>query len=88
MDTEEEDLIDLFKAYGEVIKCRIQLERDYGRKKGFAFVEITCENSKKKMRLIIYKISSGWVEKLELTRRSKKIVQEEIHRHNDSRNNF
>ena len=37
-DTEEEDLRDLFKSYGEVTKCTIPLERDSGRKRGFGFV--------------------------------------------------
>ena len=46
-ETEEEDLKDLFKAYGEVTKCRIPLQRDSGRKKGFAFIDMTIENSKK-----------------------------------------
>ena len=39
-ETEEEDLKDLFKTYGEVTKCTIPLERDSGRKRGFGFVEM------------------------------------------------
>ena len=46
-DTEEEDLKDLFNAYGEVTKCTIPLERDSGRKWGFGFVEMTSESSEK-----------------------------------------
>ena len=46
-ETEEEDLKDLFKSYGEVTKCTIPLERDSGRKRGFGFVEMTNESSEK-----------------------------------------
>ena len=46
-DTEEEDLRDLFKSYGEVTKCSIPLERDSGRKRGFGFVDMTSESSEK-----------------------------------------
>ena len=46
-ETEEEDLKDLFKSYGEVTKCTIPLERDSGRKRGFGFVEMTSESSEK-----------------------------------------
>ena len=46
-ETEEEDLLDLFKAYGRVTECRIPLDRDSGRKRGYAFVEMTSENSEK-----------------------------------------
>ena len=76
-ETEEEDLRYLFKTYGEVTKCTIPLDRDSGRKRGFGFVEMTSETLRK-MRLMIYKMSSGWVEKLELSRRRKKIAPEEI----------
>ena len=44
-ETEEEDLKDLFKAYGEVTKCTIPLERDSGRKRGLGFVEMTSASS-------------------------------------------
>ena len=46
-ETEEDDLKDLFNAYGEVTKCTIPLERDSGRKRGFGFVEMTSERSEK-----------------------------------------
>ena len=46
-DTEEEDLKDLFKTYGEVRKCTIPLERDSGRKRGFGFVEMKNNSSEK-----------------------------------------
>lgn len=37
---EREDLINLFGPYGEVIQCSLPLERETGRKRGFAFVEL------------------------------------------------
>ena len=40
-------LKDLFKAYGEVTKCTIPLEKDSGRKRGFGFVQMTRESSEK-----------------------------------------
>ncbi len=46
-ETEEEDLKDLFKTYGEVTKCTIPLDRDSGRKRGFGFIEMTSESSEK-----------------------------------------
>ena len=46
-DTEEEDLRDLFNGYGEVIKCKIPVERDSGKKRGFGFVEMNSESSEK-----------------------------------------
>ena len=46
-DTEEEDLKDLFNTYGEVRKCTIPLDRDSGKKRGFAFVEMNKDNIEK-----------------------------------------
>jgi len=46
-DTEEKDLKDLFSTYGEVKKCKIPLDRDSGRKRGFGFVEMFSESSEK-----------------------------------------
>ena len=46
-ETEEEDLKDLFKTYGEVRKCTIPLDRDSGRKRGFGFVEMIKNSSEK-----------------------------------------
>ena len=40
---EQEDLLDLFSQYGEVSKCRLPLDRETGRKRGFAFVEMASE---------------------------------------------
>ena len=37
---EQEDLLDLFSQYGEVAKCSLPLDRETGRKRGFAFVEM------------------------------------------------
>lgn len=37
---EQEDIIELFANYGEVSNCSLPLERDTGRKRGFAFVEM------------------------------------------------
>tara|TARA_B100000965_G_C19004226_1_gene503800 strand:+ start:43 stop:333 length:291 start_codon:yes stop_codon:yes gene_type:complete len=44
-DTEEQDLKDLFNTYGVVTKCKIPLERETGRKRGFGFVDMTSESS-------------------------------------------
>ena len=40
---EQEDIIELFSTYGEVTNCALPLERDTGRKRGFAFVEMSNE---------------------------------------------
>lgn len=37
---EQEDVAQLFAPYGEVVSCALPLERDTGRKRGFAFVEL------------------------------------------------
>ncbi|MFM7549225.1 MAG: RNA recognition motif domain-containing protein [Cyanobacteriota bacterium] len=37
---EQEDVAELFAPYGEVANCSLPLERDTGRKRGFAFVEM------------------------------------------------
>jgi len=39
-DAEVEDLEGLFATYGTVRKCSLPLDRDTGRKRGFAFVEL------------------------------------------------
>ena len=46
-DTEEVDLKNLFKTYGEVKKCTIPLDRSSGEKRGFGFVKMTNESSEK-----------------------------------------
>ena len=40
---EQEDIIELFSTYGGVTNCALPLERDTGRKRGFAFVEMSDE---------------------------------------------
>ena len=37
---EQEDIRELFAPFGEVANCSLPLERDTGRKRGFAFVEM------------------------------------------------
>ena len=37
---EQEDVAELFAPFGEVTNCALPLERDTGRKRGFAFVEM------------------------------------------------
>ena len=39
-DTEIDHLKELFNTYGTVQKCYMPLERDTGRKRGFAFVDL------------------------------------------------
>ena len=41
---EREDVIQLFAPFGEVLNCSLPLERDTGRKRGFAFVEMADES--------------------------------------------
>ncbi len=40
---EQEDVIELFAPFGEVANCALPLERDTGRKRGFAFIEMADE---------------------------------------------
>ena len=40
---EREDVLQLFAPFGEVLNCSLPLERDTGRKRGFAFVEMSDE---------------------------------------------
>jgi len=40
---EREDLIQLFAPFGEILNCSLPLERDTGRKRGFAFIEMADE---------------------------------------------
>ncbi|WP_216907068.1 RNA-binding protein [Synechococcus sp. CCY 0621] len=37
---EQEDVAELFAPFGAVVNCSLPLERDTGRKRGFAFVEM------------------------------------------------
>ncbi len=45
---EQEDLLDLFNQYGEVQKCTVPLDRETGRKRGFAFVEMSNDADEQK----------------------------------------
>ena len=40
---EREDVIQLFAPFGEVLNCSLPLERETGRKRGFAFIEMADE---------------------------------------------
>ncbi len=40
---ERDDVIELFVPFGEVLNCSLPLERDTGRKRGFAFIEMADE---------------------------------------------
>ena len=40
---EREDVMQLFVPFGEVLNCSLPLERDTGRKRGFAFIEMADE---------------------------------------------
>ena len=41
---ERDDVLRLFLPFGEVTNCSLPLERDTGRKRGFAFVEMASES--------------------------------------------
>jgi len=41
---ERDDVIQLFAPFGEVLNCSLPLERDTGRKRGFAFIEMADES--------------------------------------------
>ena len=41
---EREDVLELFAPFGEVTNCSLPLERDTGRKRGFAFIEMADES--------------------------------------------
>ncbi|MEB3301854.1 MAG: RNA-binding protein [Cyanobacteriota bacterium] len=45
---EQEDVVELFARFGEVVNCSLPLERDTGRKRGFAFVEMANDESETK----------------------------------------
>jgi RNA recognition motif-containing protein len=47
-DAEVEDLQQLFAEYGLVRKCTLPLDRETGRKRGFAFVEMAEANDETK----------------------------------------
>ena len=43
-DAEQEDIIGVFSSYGEVKDCKIPLDRETGRKRGFAFVDMVNQS--------------------------------------------
>ena len=45
---EQDDIIGLLSGYGEVKNCNIPLDRETGRKRGFAFVEMANEADEQK----------------------------------------
>ena len=47
-DAEVEDLQHLFSEYGTVRKCSLPLDRETGRKRGFAFVEMESQSDEQK----------------------------------------
>ncbi len=47
-DAEVEDLQHLFSEYGSVRKCTLPLDRETGRKRGFAFVEMADASAEDK----------------------------------------
>jgi len=44
----EEELKDLFSSFGEVVSVKIITDRETGRSRGFAFVEMTNDDEAKK----------------------------------------
>jgi RNA recognition motif-containing protein len=47
-DAEVEDLQHLFAEYGSVKKCTLPLDRETGRKRGFAFVDMASSTEETK----------------------------------------
>ncbi|HBH72914.1 MAG TPA: RNA-binding protein [Synechococcales bacterium UBA10510] len=47
-DSEVEDVQNLFSQYGEVRQCSLPLDRETGRKRGFAFVELATAADEQK----------------------------------------
>ena len=45
---EQEDLVDLFSQYGQVKKATLPRDRETGRKRGFAFVEMSQDADEQK----------------------------------------
>ncbi len=39
----EDDLLELFAKFGEVVSCNVAKDRDTGRPRGFAFVEMQSQ---------------------------------------------
>ncbi len=47
-DAEREDIIGVFSTYGEVTNCKLPLDRETGRKRGFAFVDMVDDAQEQK----------------------------------------
>ena len=47
-DAEQEDIVSVFSSYGEVQNCKIPLDRETGRKRGFAFVDMANQEDEQK----------------------------------------
>tara|TARA_Y100001968_G_C19317796_1_gene697658 strand:+ start:123 stop:371 length:249 start_codon:yes stop_codon:yes gene_type:complete len=47
-DAEIEDIVGVFSSYGEVKNCKLPLDRETRRKRGFAFVEMKNEADEQK----------------------------------------
>ena len=47
-DAEIEDIVGFFSSYGEVKDCKIPLDRETGRKRGFAFVDMANQEDEQK----------------------------------------
>ena len=43
-DLSEQNIAELFKAYGNIKACNLVLNEDSGKSKGFAFVEMALEH--------------------------------------------
>ena len=43
-DTDEAELRAAFEAFGEVSSCKVIMDRETGRSRGFAFVEMTDDD--------------------------------------------
>lgn len=44
----EEDLVNLFSSFGEVVSAKIITDRETGRSRGFSFVEMVNDDEAKK----------------------------------------
>tara|TARA_B100000700_G_scaffold328035_1_gene444477 strand:- start:2059 stop:2304 length:246 start_codon:yes stop_codon:yes gene_type:complete len=47
-DAEQDDIIGVFSTYGKVKNCKLPLDRETGRKRGFAFVEMESADDEQK----------------------------------------
>ena len=45
LETEQDDLQDLFNTYGEVKNVQFLFKRYTGRKRGFGFIELSIQSS-------------------------------------------